>query len=174
MPKFQMTELVADKDIKSARLGSGTAQAWDDKEVGKPVKLVADSRYDLCATGDPIEGFVTTVGPESLDNYSFGSVQKGGRKTVIADGLQATPGTGTIAVGDFVVASTAVAKGTALASPPYPKVTKATQQPGVTEAGVVGDVNDQLKVALNPWRVVAIHNAGTGAVGDTLVIERHS
>ena len=44
-----------------------------------------------------------------------------------ADGLQATAGTGAIAVGDYVVAGTATAKGTALTV--YPKVCKATVQP---------------------------------------------
>lgn len=186
MPKFQMTELVADGDLQTTRFGAGTGAAnhWDNKEVGKPVKSVSDSRHDLCAVGDPIEGFVTAVDPATLDDFTVGTVQKGGRKTVIADGLQATPGTGTIELGSYVVASTAVAKGTALASPPNPKVVKATDQPGVAvvladnlvatiNAGLV-KIAAQFKNGIAAWRVVSnLTNPGVNAaVGDKIVIER--
>ena len=172
MAKFQMKELILPGDPITARLGAGTGSAnWiDDKEVGKPVKYVGESRYDLCAAGDPIEGRINAVESATLDNYSVGSVQQKGRLEVTFDGLQATPGTGTVVAGDFVVTGTVVAKATALTVPM--KVTKATQQPGVTEAGVIGDVNDQLKVAMYAWRVVSLGSAGTGAVGTVGVIER--
>ena len=174
MAKFLMKELVTDGDIVTARLGagSGSANNIDDKEIGKAVKLVAESRYDLCAAGDPIEGFIAAVESATLDGYSIGSVQVEGRKEVTFNGLQATPGTGAIAVGDYVVMGTAVAKGTALAANNGNKVTKATMQPGVTAATVVGDVAPMLKVAMQAWRVVSLGSAGTGAVGTTGVIER--
>lgn len=173
MPKFIFTQLVDARDrVYTARCGAGTGAAnqWDDKEVGKFVKLAADSRYDLCAVGNPIQGIVSAVETGTQDNYTIGSVRVTGRVEVTFDGLQATPGTGTIAVGDFVVCGTPVAKGTALSAPA--KVCKATQQPGVTEAGAVGDVNDQLAVAMFPWRVVSLGSAGTGAVGTVGIIER--
>lgn len=171
MAKFQMGVNISELAAITARLGSGTAQSWDGKETGKAVKFAGDSRFDQCAAGDPIEGFVFAVEDATLDNYSIGSVQTKGRKLVLADGLQATPGTGTIAVGDYVVAGSATTKGTALTD--YkPKVCKATVQPGTTEAGAVTDVNEHIKVTLFAWRVVAILGGGTGAVGDTLVIER--
>lgn len=171
MAKFQMKELIVTTPITS-RLGSasGSANYVDDKEIGKPVKLIGESLYNLCAAGDPIEGIITAVESYTADDYSIGSVQQNGRKTVTFDGLQATAGTGTIAVGDYVVTGTVVAKGTALSVPM--KVCKATQQPGITEAGAVGDVNDQLKVAMFAWRVVSLGSAGTGAVGTTGTIER--
>lgn len=174
MAKFLMKELVTDGDVVSARVaaGTGSGNAYSDKEVGKAVKLAADSRYAMCAAGDPIEGFVKSMESATLDNFSFGSVQVGGRKEVMADGLQATPGTGTINVGDYVVCGTVVAAGTALADNSSQKVTKATQQPGVTEAAAVSDVNDQLKVAMHAWRAVSLGSAGTGAVGTKIVIER--
>jgi hypothetical protein len=94
------------------------------------------------------------------------------------DGLQATPGTGAIAVGDYVVAGTATAKGTSVAG--YPKVCKATNQPGATVTSadnVVGNINaaiakvvDSTKVAQFGWRVVSLD--GTTAVGQTATIER--
>lgn len=116
--------------------------------------MAGDSQYNLCAAGDQIEGFITAVETYTADDFSIGSVQFEGRKRVTLDGLQATPGTGTCAVGDYVVAGTAVAKGTALTVPP--KVCKATTQTGMYFA----------------WRIVSLE--GTGAVGQIAVIERVS
>src|SRR5574340_43322 len=171
--KFQMTETIHSEKVRTARLGTtGAGNQYDDKEVGKALKLSGDSAYVLCAAGDPIEGIVSSVNLGLYDGFSIGGVVSTGYKEVTFDGLQATAGTGTVAVGDFVVTGTVVAKGTALTAPL--KVTKATQQPGITEAGAVTDVNDQLKVALFAWRVVSLGAAGTGAVGTTGIIERVS
>lgn len=155
MAKFQMKELIGTEPI-TARLGagSGSANYVTDVEIGKSVKLVGDSQYNLCAAGDQIEGFITAVETYTADDFSIGSVQFEGRKRVTLDGLQATPGTGTCAVGDYVVAGTAVTKGTALTVPP--KVCKATTQTGMYFA----------------WRIVSLE--GTGAVGQIAVIERVS
>lgn len=155
MAKFQMVELIGTKTV-TARLGAGTGAAnlLNDKDVNKLVKLVADSRYDLCVAGDAIEGFIQSVDTATTDGYSTGGVvqESGQRKTVTFDGVQATPGTGAIAVGDYVVAGTITAKGTAVQNP---KVCKATSQtPGAFA-----------------WRVVSILS-GTGAVGSVGVIER--
>ena len=155
MAKFQMKELIGTEPI-TARLGagSGSANYVTDVEIGKSVKLAGDSQYNLCAAGDQIEGFITAVETYTADDFSIGSVQFEGRKRVTLDGLQATPGTGTCAVGDYVVAGTAVAKGTALTVPQ--KVCKATTQTGMYFA----------------WRIVSLE--GTGAVGQIAVIERVS
>ena len=155
MAKFQMKELIGTEPI-TARLGagSGSANYVTDVEIGKSVKLAGDSQYNLCAAGDQIEGFVAAVETYTADDFSIGSVQLAGRKRVTLDGLQATPGTGTCAIGDYVVAGTAVAKGTALTVPP--KVCKATTQTGMYFA----------------WRIVSLE--GTGAVGQIAVIERVS
>ena len=155
MAKFQMKELIGTEPI-TARLGagSGSANYVTDVEIGKPVKLVGDSQYGLCAAGDQIEGYIAAVETYTADDFSIGSVQFQGRKRVMLDGLQATPGTGTCAVGDYVVAGTAVAKGTALTVPM--KVCKATTQTGMYFA----------------WRIVSLE--GTGAVGQIAVIERVS
>lgn len=155
MAKFMMGELVGIEPI-SARLGagSGTANRVDDKEIGKIVKLAGESRYNLAAVGDQIEGFVTAVETYTLDDFSMGSVQTKGLKTVTFDGLQGTPGTGTVAIGDYVVTGTPVAKGTALTGPV--KVCKATTPTGMYFG----------------WRVVSLGAVGTGAVGTVGVIER--
>lgn len=151
-----MLPTVPTDDISTVRLGAGNAEAqrMDYKEVGKLVKLAGESRYDLAAVGNEIEGTIYSVELAPQNGYTIGSVSTEGRLFVTFDGLQATPGTGAIAVGDFVVAGTPAAKGTALTG--YPKVCKAT---------AAGNT-------LNfKWRVVSLGSAGTGAVGTTGVIE---
>lgn len=159
MPKFIMTELVDTADVVTARLGagSGAANQLSDADVGKFVKLAGDSRFDLCAVGDLIEGRISSVETATQDAYSIGGVMTEGRFEVTFDGLQGTPGTGAIAVGDYVVAGTPVAKGTALSAPA--RVCKATTQASVSGSPYA-------------WRVVSLGAAGTGAVGTTGVIER--
>lgn len=156
MAKFHIKPTILSSDVDTVRLGagSGAANNWTDAEKGKPVRLVAESRYDLCAVGNDIEGFVSSVEVGTTDGFTIGGVFRNGKFEVTFDGLQATPGTGVIAVGDIVVAGTPVAKGTALTG--APKVCKAT-----TAANVV-----------QKWRVVSLGAVGTGAVGTTGVIER--
>jgi hypothetical protein len=173
MPKFMISETIHSEKVTTVRLGTDTianAGNYSDKEVGKPVKFVGESRFALCAAGDLIEGVVSSVNLGSYDGYSIGGMVNSGYKEVTFDGLQATPGTGSVAVGDFVVAGTPAAAGTALTGPM--KVCKATLQPGTTEAGAAGDVNDHINAAKFMWRVVSLGSAGTGAVGTVGVIER--
>lgn len=172
MPKFMMTELVdARQVVETARLGAGTGSAnfLSDLEVGKFVKLVAESRYDLCAVGNEIEGRIVAVNVDSQDNFTIGSVQRDGRFEVTFDGLQATPGTGTVALGDYVVCGTPVAKGTALVFGTPPKVCKATDLTFATTPAVTFPPGTNLK---HKWRVVSLGSAGTGAVGTKGLIER--
>lgn len=156
MAKFKMGVLVDSADIVTARLadGTGNSNQLTKADNGKLVKLKGDSQYGLCAVGNEIEGVVNQADEMGLlDGYNIGGVQVEGRFVAIADGLQATPGTGTIAVGDYVVAGTVDARGTALTTA-GPKVCKAT-------AAATGLVFR--------WRVVSVGSAG--AVGDTLVVE---
>lgn len=134
--------------------GSGSSNNLTVAELGKLVKLVAESRYNLAAAGDEIEGVITAVQLAPQNGFTIGSVSDNGKMSVTFDGLQGTPGTGTLAVGDIVVAGTAVAKDTALTA--YPRVCKAT-----TASGVV-----------YKWRVVSLGTIGTGAVGTVGVIAR--
>jgi hypothetical protein len=186
MAKFKMGPLVTDGDVFTARLGA-TADAagrFADTETGKFVKLAGDSRFVLASAGDKIEGVVVAVEKATLDGYSIGAVQSQGRLAVVLDGLEATPGTGAIAIGDYVVVGTVVAKDTALSADP--KVTKATNQPGTAVVSTVGaadtaaaiktqidaalvKVADAQKNVMFAWRLVSA--SGT-AVGSTGVIER--
>jgi hypothetical protein len=146
----------------AVRFGAGAllANRWDSKEEGKAVKLTAESTYDLCAAGDEIEGFVTSVEAATANGWSIGGITRWDRRWAMADGLQATPGTGTITLGGYVVAGTATAKGTALTDG-LPKVTLATTQATVRNGP-------------NNWRVVSLGPIGTGAVGTRIVLERQS
>jgi hypothetical protein len=159
MAKFVMTELVDIPKVLTVRFGAGTGSSnnIDDKEVGKFAKLVGDSRYNLCAVGDEIEGRVVAVEAATQDGYSIASVAKGERFEVTFDGLQATPGTGAVALGDYVVCGTPVAKGTALTFGTPAKACKAT---AAAEALV------------HQWRVVSLGTAGSGAVGTVGLIEK--
>jgi hypothetical protein len=187
MAKFKMAPLVGTEPF-TARLGSasGSVNYLTNLEIGKAVKQIADSQYNLCSAGDPIEGFICAVEGYTADDFSIGSVQDEGRVRVTLDGLQATPGTGVIAVGNYVVCGTVVAKGVGL-SGAYPKVCKATNQPGTAVVSVVGaadtaaaiktrvdealaKVAEAQKNGLFAWRVVSLD--GTTAVGQTAVIER--
>lgn len=172
MPKFLIKETIGTTEAKTVRFGAGTGAAnnWDDKETFKFVKLVGESRYDLCAAGDPIEGYVAAVEGATADGYTIGSMIDEGYKSVIFDGLQATPGTGVVALGDYVVTGTVVAKGTSLGATD-PKVCKATVQLGDVPATLTAAAA-QTKAALFTWRVVSLGTAGTGAVGTTGTIER--
>jgi hypothetical protein len=173
MAKFMMTETIHSEKVSTVRLGTDTAAnggSYSDKEAGKAVKFVGESRYALCAAGNLIEGVVSSVNGGTVDGYSIGGIVTTGTKEVTFDGLQATPGVGVVAVGDYVVCGTVVAAGTALTAPV--KVCKATIQPGVTEASAAADVNDHINAAKFMWRVVSLGSAGTGAVGTTGLIER--
>lgn len=140
----------------TVRLGAGTGAAnnFSDLDTGKIVKLTAESRYDLAVVGDAIEGIITSVESATSGGYSIGGKLDTGHAWATADGLQGTPGTGAVVVGDLVVAGSITAKGTALTG--YPKVCKATSQ----------------AVAKFMWRVESLGTAGTGAVGTDIVIKR--
>ena len=156
MAKFKFGVILNEDTMVTARLGDSTTAGTNllaDADVGKFVKMIGDSQYGLCAVGNEIEGVMNTVNTATADGYAIGGVQKEGRVAVTLDGLQATPGTGVIAVGDYVVAGTVVARGTGLGTA-KPKVCKAT----AAATGIV-----------YKWRVVSLD--GTTAVGQTGLIE---
>lgn len=156
MAKFKFGPLVDSTNVITARTadGTGSSNQLTDADTGKFLKMAGDSQYGLCAVGDEIEGALVAANyPAQADGYNLGSVATNGRIRVTLDGSQAA-GTGAIAVGDYVVAGTPVARGTALAGA-YPKVRKATAAP----ADIV-----------HKWRVVSLD--GTTAVGQTALIEK--
>jgi len=169
-------------DVTTVRLGASNAAADNLtlSDAGKLVKLVGESRFDLCVVGDAIEGLILSIEQATAGGFSVGSLlEEPEHFFATADGLQATPGVGAIAVGDFVVAGTITAKGTALTA--YPKVCKATVQPGVAVVAadnLVATINAalvtvaaQTAYTMHACRVVSLGQAGTGAVGTTIVVQ---
>ena len=158
MAKFQITPTVHSEKIITARLGGNASNTrCNDLDVGKPVKLSGESGYVLCAVTNPIEGVITSVDTGIYDGYVLGGVVRSGFVNATARGLQATEGTGSIAVGDYVLAGTQTAVQVAKVAANFP-VVKAT---------------DQAAAAASPYkaRVVSLGSAGTGAVDTTIVIE---
>ena len=157
-------------DPMTVRLGaaanSGANLSVADE--GKLVKLAGDSQYDLCVAGDLIHGAILAIEVATSAGWTVGGVLDEDMLMVTADGLQATPGTGAIAVGDYVVAGTITAKGTKLTT--YPKVCKATIQPGDVP-GTLTAAAAQTLASLHAWQVVSLGVAGTGAVGTSIVIK---
>lgn len=158
MAKFKMGVLIDPYRANlTARVAdaAGAANQLRTADVGKLVRLKGDSQYGLAAAGDEIEGVLATAEEMStVDGFEMGSIDDHSRIEVTLDGLQATPGTGAVAIGDFVVTGTVVARGTKLTG--APKVCKATA------AG---------NTLVFAWRVVSFLS-GSGAVGTVAVIER--
>lgn len=152
MAKFQISETIHSEKVHTVRLGAtGAGNQYGYEENGKAVKLSGDSTYVLAAAGDTIEGIVSSSNyPEqgTVDGYSIGGIFRTGYKEVTFNGV--------VAVGDYVVVGTVVAKGTALTGPL--RVTKATDQAVA-------------KAAPFKARVVSLGSAGTGAVGTVGVVE---
>jgi len=139
--------------IKTDKFGTATGTTTGDfasaTDVGKGVKLAANSYVELTA-GDEIEGIVTSVDPHvKSGGYSWGGVQTTGRAIAIVGANQ----TSTIAVGGYVCSDTPVAVGTAGALQ-------------VLDTGTGYDAPEKFL-----WRVIRILS-GTGVVGDSVLIER--
>lgn len=148
MTAFAFTPVVSSPhaDIISACLGVDAATKLSDLDINKPVKLAGADNYVLCAAGDEIEGFVVnTEAPTKNDGFAFGSVQRNKR-------VQAKVVTLGVVVRDLVVAGAPSAIGTADAL-------MLVQKAAGTEAKLFN------------WRVLSIVT-GTGAVGDTVLIEK--
>lgn len=148
MTTFVFTELVNSPhaDVVAAALGVNAAGKFSDKDIGKPVKMAANNNFVLCASGDQIEGFVTAVEANTVnDGFSFGSVLRNKRVIAQVDAAQV----GTLVVGEFAVAGTSSALGT---KDSYPKVLQGTP-------------------ADYKWKVIR-NISGTGVAGDLVLLEK--
>lgn len=147
-------------NYREAALGSaGNKGTFTDKDFGKPLKLVADSTYDVCGDGDEIEEILEAMAAQQTTvngGYQIGSIRNDGTALAIV-------GSGTVTVGTIVVASAQAAIGTS--NSPAGKPTTA-----FVKVKSAGDAAAQ-KAVVHKWRVVSIRT-GTGAVGDEVLIER--
>ena len=159
MAKFLITPTTQNQITVTARLGGNASNTRaNDNDVGKGVKLVGDSNYGLLSAADAIEGVITSVETGVYDGYSIGGVQTKGYLNATAYGLQATPGTGAITVGQYVLAAAPAAIQTAETLSTTMRVVSATNQATAATAAFKA-------------RVVSLGPVGTGAVGTAIVIE---
>lgn len=159
MPKFLITPTTQNQITVTARLGGNAAGTRaNDNDVGKGVKLVGDSNYGLLAAADAIEGVITSVETGVYDGYSLGGVQSKGYIDATAYGLQGTPGTGAITVGQYVLAAAPAAIQVKETLSTTLRVVSATNQATAATAAFKA-------------RVVSLGPVGTGAVGTAIVIE---
>ena len=159
MAKFLITPTTQSERIITARLGANASNTrFTDADVGKGVKLTGDSTYGLLSAADPIEGICTSVETGVYDGYVIGGVQTTGFVDATAYGLQATAGTGTIAVGEYVYAAAPAAVQVAETLSTTIRVVSATTQATA-------------KALPHKARVVSLGPVGTGAVGTAIVIE---
>ncbi len=159
MAKFLITPTTQNQITVTARLGGNAlATRANDNDVGKGVKLVGDSNYGLLAAADAIEGVITSVETGIYDGYSLGGVQSKGYIDATAYGLLATPGTGAITVGQYVLAAAPAAIQVKETLSTTLRVVSATNQATAATAAFKA-------------RVVSLGPVGTGAVGTAIVIE---
>ena len=159
MAKFLITPTTQSERIITARVGANAANTrFTDVDVGKGVKLTGDSQYNLLSAADAIEGVANSVETGVYDGYVLGGVQTKGYVDATAYGLQATPGVGVIAIGEYVYAAAPAAVQVAETLSTTIRVVSATNQ--ATAAAAVFKA-----------RVVSLGSAGTGAVGTAIVIE---
>ena len=159
MAKFLITPTTQNQITVTARLGGNVlATRANANDVGKGVKLVGDSNYGLLAAADAIEGVITSVETGIYDGYSLGGVQSKGYIDATAYGLQATPGTGAITVGQYVLAAAPAAIQVKETLSTTLRVVSATNQATAATAAFKA-------------RVVSLGPVGTGAVGTAIVIE---
>lgn len=134
------------------RIGGNTApnkHQASSADIGKPVKLNG-STTALCGDGDVIYGFIESVEVASQDGFSIGAVLcEPGHEVLAVDEV------GNLAVGDLVVAGTAVAFGTKVAAKGA-NVKKATTS--MTVDGQAVPI-----VPVHKWMVMEVY--GTSAAG---------
>lgn len=142
-------------NYREAALGSaGNKGTFTDKDIGKPLKLAADSTYDVCAAGDEIEEILYALAAQQAtvnNGYQIGTICDDGQFLGIIDDV-----TEALAVGKYVVSGTQNALGTR--NSPAGKETT-----GYAKVRCVADANRA--AMLNKWRIVSIlSGAGVGAI----------
>ncbi len=149
MADFQFNVLTHSPErlnVISSKLGPNASTKYTDLDKKKAVKMGTVGNHVLCAEGDEIEGFIDSVDAATSGGFSFGGVARGNRGFRVEAQVGANQGATAMAVGDYVVADTQAAVGTA--SKPLVKTGSPT---------------------VNKYRVMTV--IGTGAAGSTVVLE---
>lgn len=131
---------------------AATSLTYTDKDVGKAMKFVADSRMQICDDGDEIHAQLQTVeGQQTSGGFRVGTC-----RFVSSPLFDAKVVGTTLAIGDEVVAAAQAAPGTPNDTPPYHArmlVKKATTANGLR------------------LKVVAFQS-GTGAAGSVVTLSK--
>lgn len=136
----QLTHSPERLNVQSAKLGDpDTKLVFSDKDIGKPMKKGTQGNFDICASGDAIEGFLDNIDAGGTsDGMYFGGVAAGNRGMRIAVMVEKS-GTD-IAVLNYVVAGTNAASNTANAD----------------KLGVVVQSNSGAGDTETKWRIVSL------------------
>lgn len=138
-------------NVISTRLGAsaGLVDRFTDKDVGKAVKLGANSNHVLCENGDEIQAFVDNIDSGGTNGgYSFGGVTRGNRGVRMPAQIGANQGATAAKLDDLVVADDQLAVGN-------------------KDAGAA-----QVRTgtpAINKWRILAMD--GDGTAGTKVILE---
>jgi hypothetical protein len=122
------------ENVITVKLGT-IGNPLTDADRGKPVKLIGDAQFDLCATGDQIEGYVASIANFTADGLTVGSVryvEPGNKK-------EATIAVAGWAIGNYVLADAQAARGTYndVNQFPRPKVKLTADQQAATIAALL-------------------------------------
>jgi hypothetical protein len=122
------------ENVITVKLGTVGAQ-FSDADRGKPVKLTGPATFGLCAAGDQIEGYVSSISNFTADGLTVGAVryiEPGNKKEAII-------AAGGWAIGNYVVADAQAALGTYndVNQFPRPKVKLTADQAAATIQGLL-------------------------------------
>lgn len=159
--------------VISSPLGDSIATKLVQADVNKAVRFKAGAgglagtfEAVLCGSGETIDGFVTSVEPNTVnDGFSFGGVQIQGQAL-------AEVGNSTVVIGDMVQIESQAALGTA----GVPRVIKrvAVVVNDASAAAVAVDVialfESERKVT--NWRCTQVLTGDGTAAGDSILLER--
>lgn len=136
-------------NVISTRLGASSALAdrFTDAEIGKAVKLGANSNHVLCVEDDEIQALVDNIDSGGTNGgFSFGGVARGNRGVRMLAVIGANQGVTPAALEDLVVADAQLAVGTK----------------GVARVKTGTPTT-------NLWRIMALR--GNGTAGTEVIIE---
>lgn len=133
--KVILSETSSDQTENVITVNLGTVGTpLTDADRGKPVKLVGDAQFDICAAGDQIEGYVSSISNFTANGMTVGAVryiEPGNKK----EAMIATAGW---AIGNYVLADAQAARGTYndVNQFPRPKVKLTADQAAATIAAL--------------------------------------
>lgn len=149
----------ANSNVTTAKVQNSAGGLAVDADRGKPVKLVGDATFKICANGDAIEGFISSIENYTADAQAVGGVRFSGPKEAIISAAG-------WAIGNYVVADAQAADGTYNDANQFyrPKVKVGAAPSG----GAAGDFPG----GAHAWRIISVVVGTVGAAGAVVTISR--